>query len=79
MNLRDGNFEISVKELYGYIVAELTNVENDIIGYAELDLARLNFSEISANDIIIRRDLTCLLYTSPSPRDQRGSRMPSSA
>ena len=28
-----------------------------------------------ANDIVA----TCLLYTSPSPRDQRGSRMPSSA
>ena len=26
-----------------------------------------------------RRKLACLLYTSPSPRDQRGSRMPSSA
>ena len=25
------------------------------------------------------RNLSCLLYTSPSPRDQRGSRMPSSA
>ena len=25
------------------------------------------------------RGITCLLYTSPSPRDQRGSRMPSSA
>ena len=25
------------------------------------------------------RDAACLLYTSPSPRDQRGSRMPSSA
>ena len=25
------------------------------------------------------REKTCLLYTSPSPRDQRGSRMPSSA
>ena len=25
------------------------------------------------------RLVTCLLYTSPSPRDQRGSRMPSSA
>ena len=25
------------------------------------------------------RDYLCLLYTSPSPRDQRGSRMPSSA
>ena len=24
-------------------------------------------------------DKVCLLYTSPSPRDQRGSRMPSSA
>ena len=27
----------------------------------------------------IRMDTFCLLYTSPSPRDQRGSRMPSSA
>ena len=26
-----------------------------------------------------RRNNGCLLYTSPSPRDQRGSRMPSSA
>ena len=25
------------------------------------------------------RDITCLLYTSPSPRDKRQSRMPSSA
>ena len=25
------------------------------------------------------RTVLCLLYTSPSPRDQRGSRMPSSA
>ena len=25
------------------------------------------------------REIVCLLYTSPSPRDQRGSRMPSSA
>ena len=26
-----------------------------------------------------REKMICLLYTSPSPRDQRGSRMPSSA
>ena len=26
-----------------------------------------------------KKDSACLLYTSPSPRDQRGSRMPSSA
>ena len=35
-------------------------------------------------DIVIEKNIiksikTCLLYTSPSPRDQRGSRMPSSA
>ena len=28
---------------------------------------------------IVEQILPCLLYTSPSPRDQRGSRMPSSA
>ena len=28
---------------------------------------------------LFARANTCLLYTSPSPRDQRGSRMPSSA
>ena len=27
----------------------------------------------------LKLDDICLLYTSPSPRDQRGSRMPSSA
>ena len=35
------------------------------------------------NAAIMRKDMddydSCLLYTSPSPRDQRGSRMPSSA
>ena len=30
-------------------------------------------------DASIEYNTTCLLYTSPSPRDQRGSRMPSSA
>ena len=28
---------------------------------------------------VAKRNKHCLLYTSPSPRDQRGSRMPSSA
>ena len=30
-------------------------------------------------DAFVKQLTTCLLYTSPSPRDQRGSRMPSSA
>ena len=31
------------------------------------------------NPVMSTDGLICLLYTSPSPRDQRGSRMPSSA
>ena len=41
-------------------------------------LARL-LDEEDATAQQLRKDVTCLLYTSPSPRDQRGSRMPSSA
>ena len=37
---------------------------------ADIDIANLDNGTASG---------TCLLYTSPSPRDQRGSRMPSSA
>ena len=40
--------------------------------------------EASSADLIVLPEMfstgfSCLLYTSPSPRDQRGSRMPSSA
>ena len=31
------------------------------------------------SQLTMKRNQVCLLYTSPSPRDQRGSRMPSSA
>ena len=34
---------------------------------------------LDKNSDLIRVDKTCLLYTSPSPRDKRQSRMPSSA
>ena len=40
--------------------------------------------ELAAQNVALAERLSrlesrCLLYTSPSPRDQRGSRMPSSA
>ena len=44
-----------------------------------------NLIVIDLNGLLMQRSFsplgtsTCLLYTSPSPRDQRGSRMPSSA
>ena len=42
-------------------------------------LGSLLRERLSAIDSVTTHDLGCLLYTSPSPRDQRGSRMPSSA
>ena len=44
------------------------------------DEKQLQLSEREARIEELKKKLnTCLLYTSPSPRDQRGSRMPSSA
>ena len=36
-------------------------------------------AQAAGTQVVVARDTSCLLYTSPSPRDQRGSRMPSSA
>ena len=38
-----------------------------------------NLTAVELSECINMRLWICLLYTSPSPRDQRGSRMPSSA
>ena len=57
------------------IVGDCTKEILEEIGYSEEDILAM------ANEAAILCDppLPCLLYTSPSPRDQRGSRMPSSA
>ena len=44
-----------------------------------VDFLVKSFQKDKLNPGIISRGYNCLLYTSPSPRDQRGSRMPSSA
>ena len=50
-------------------------------GAALCSSAHPSISGNQRNQLSTASDLneTCLLYTSPSPRDQRGSRMPSSA
>ena len=48
------------------------DVEEDEVGDADSDASTLEY-DFSSQDRI------CLLYTSPSPRDKRQSRMPSSA
>ena len=55
------------------------NVGNDPeVRYMPNGNAVANIS-IATSDSWKDRNTGCLLYTSPSPRDQRGSRMPSSA
>ena len=48
----------------------------------EVEAMKGTVNELVSNQNLLVKQMvsvTCLLYTSPSPRDQRGSRMPSSA
>ena len=78
------SFEVGVSRLGGQ---PLTLLANDIqlgksesIGDTAAVLSRfldgITYRCFGHSDV---EELACLLYTSPSPRDQRGSRMPSSA
>ena len=49
-----------------------TDATTEIVPTAAVSIRRMVDQDMT--DMMI-----CLLYTSPSPRDQRGSRMPSSA
>ena len=44
-----------------------------------LDVRMPDMNGVAVFDHLATRNLTCLLYTSPSPRDRQKSRMPSSA
>ena len=48
-------------------------------GYPVVDEIHEHVQQASPFQVGDRIKKICLLYTSPSPRDQRGSRMPSSA
>ena len=51
------------------------DVDSDAEGVGATD----DFEESALGEFFDEESVFCLLYTSPSPRDQRGSRMPSSA
>ena len=79
---REGRYFQNVSPITGKAVGEIARSQAEDIE-AALDAAhkakdawgRTSVAERAA--ILLR--IACLLYTSPSPRDQRGSRMPSSA
>ena len=53
--------------------------EDKIIASNQLAFGSVPATEKPTLDKTVEQASSCLLYTSPSPRDQRGSRMPSSA
>ena len=56
--------------------------DGDIVGYSYRDMVAyylLTMLSRAFSSMPALASGICLLYTSPSPRDQRGSRMPSSA
>ena len=68
--LNESDFEKKSRELLLYLGEVISTMRSNKV-FTDLDLRLENF--------IILNDGTCLLYTSPSPRDRTRSRMPSSA
>ena len=66
---------------------DIDNVENELMEIEESEqdresiegcMSQSDDSDTGSDEDAVK-SYVCLLYTSPSPRDQRGSRMPSSA
>ena len=59
-------YSVTIQGIKSEVEAQSTTTYDDFLVY-------------DSSNINAPHHLVCLLYTSPSPRDQRGSRMPSSA
>ena len=79
-----GSFDTAIGDLPAFL-ARIGQAQPDAAalkrvtakGDLALDGKKVTLTNLTANTS--EGDANCLLYTSPSPRDQRGSRMPSSA
>ena len=68
----------------GYIILDETFFDNipdklAAVDYFDFDVTKANGIDINRLKLTLPSWATCLLYTSPSPRDLSTSRMPSSA
>ena len=71
-----------IKSRTGISERRISSLEDNVteMGYkAALSAIEMANWDIKTIDLIVLATSTCLLYTSPSPRDISGSRMPSSA
>ena len=72
------NVGLAIDNVFGYATFAGRYDGENVISDGAIAVDSLHVMDIQVTDV--RGPLwICLLYTSPSPRDQRGSRMPSSA
>ena len=71
------NLQVSSKGPGDFVTSADKRTEKILV--EELQKAHPEYGIVTEEAGIINKSNNCLLYTSPSPRDQRGSRMPSSA
>ena len=86
ITVKDGTHESPKQQLEGRYLITSKHLLSSGIDYntayyiSEEDYIAINKrSQVETNDILFSMIGTCLLYTSPSPRDRSVSRMPSSA
>ena len=81
--VKDFNLDVADKEFIIFVgpsgCGKSTTLRM-IAGLEDITSGELKIGDRVVNDVEPKdRDIACLLYTSPSPRDKRQSRMPSSA
>ena len=85
MALETPHYEVTSKHdgfevrCYSEMIIATTSVCSDYRGSTSSGFRRIANYIFGGNDKEMKIAMTCLLYTSPSPRDRTRSRMPSSA
>ena len=88
MKLRSvrGTHDIFGEEIDKFnFISNIVSKNANLKEYKEIQTPIFEFSDLFAkplgehSDVVLKEMYSCLLYTSPSPRDRTRSRMPSSA
>ena len=74
-----GDYFSHTDRKYDEIIERLEALEKKVANSKLMMKRTLDGEYEKLVDVVVEHDRTCLLYTSPSPRDRQKSRMPSSA